>query len=166
MGHMFMKDGKLNIPVSGGIDMSKGNIVQEGDEIIVNEAYCSQGHSLISDIEIEGRKGIHFIYADESGERETEIVISPIVRKARKTILKGEPFHDGETVKILCPTCREELPILVNCECGAPIYLFYLDKELNHRYAHSFCSRIGCVKASRLRLSDDVLREIVDKNAF
>jgi hypothetical protein len=120
----------------------------------------------MSDVKIEDERGIRFIYTDKSGERETEIVISPVVRKCIKTILKGEPFKEGEKVKILCPECRAELPILFNCECGAPIYLFYLDEELNHRYGHSFCSRIGCVKASQLRFSDEVLREYMENHSF
>jgi len=166
MGQMFHHNGRLHIPLVGGLEAMSKTVKQQGSDLVVKEAYCPNGHSLMSKEKIEGEKGIQFIYTDDSGERETEIVISPVVHKCKKTILKGEPFKEGEKVKILCPTCREELKILVNCDCGAPIYLFYLDKELSHRYGHSFCSRIGCVKASQLRYSDEVLRELIEKNAF
>jgi hypothetical protein len=151
---MFNSKGKLNIPKSAK------HVKEKAGAVVVNEAYCPEGHSVMSDVEIEGEKGLHFIYTNEAGDKETDIVISPVLRKCQKTILKGEPFKEGEKVKILCAECRTELPVMHHCECGAPIYMFYLDDRRNPHYAHTFCSRIGCVKASRLRMADDEISDL------
>ncbi len=160
MSSMFNRNGKLKIPIPAK------TVKEKKGEWVVNEAFCPEGHSLMSDMKIEGERGMHFLYTNEMGDKETDIVISPVVRRCQKTILKGEAFGEGETVKILCPTCRTELPILHDCECGAHIYLFYLDDSRNPRYAHSFCSRIGCNKASELRYPADEIRELMQKNVL
>lgn len=166
MGKIFNDNGEMIIPLKGKVNLPRKKVEKKKGKLVVNEAFCANGHSLISDVKIQGEKGIHFIYTNRSGSKETDIVISPVVRKCRKKILKGEPFKRGETVKILCPVCREELPVLFNCECGAPIYLFYIDRNLDHNFGQSFCSRIGCVKSSRLRFSRDVLQEFINNYSF
>ena len=166
MGKMFNSKGKLNIPIEETIGIPKSKIQKKSGQLVVNEAYCPKGHSLISEVKVDNERGLHFIYTDKTGGKETDIVISSVVRKCRKKILKGEGFEKNEIVKILCPTCRTELDVLFNCECGAPVYLFYLDKQRNFHYGQSFCSRIGCVKASQLRFSHDMLREFISKHAF
>ncbi len=166
MDRIFNDKGELLFPIIHDADAIKNRIERKGDAIIVNSAFCAKGHSLMSDVMIDGEKGIHFIYTDESGRKETDIVISPVVRKCVKTILKGEPFKEGETVKILCPVCRTELPVLFNCECGAKIYLFFIDEKLDHDFGQSFCSRIGCVKSSQLRFSKGALADFMKTYSF
>jgi len=167
MGKMFDLSGKLSIPLQGKVTLPKGVASKKSSHVIVTEAYCAKGHSLISDVKVDNQLGIHFIYTDSKNEkRETEIVISPAVRKCKKKILSGEPFKKGEVVKIVCPSCRTELPILFNCECGAPVYLFYIDNRLDHHFGQSFCSRIGCVKASQLRFSHDAMKDFINKYSF
>ena len=156
----------LYVPVRGEIMMPRDKVIAKNGRFFLTEAYCPLGHALISDVEIDGHKGIHFIYTDASGEKETDIVISAVVGKCDKKILKGRAFKKGETVTVLCPDCRTELPILSTCECGAPVYLFFIDKQLHHDYGHSFCSRVGCVKASRLRFSQELLRGILNDYGF
>ena len=166
MGKTFDEKGKLNIPVAGSIGIPRSKVHKKGDQLIINEAYCPKGHSLISDVQVDGEPGLHFIYTNAADTKETDIVISSVVKKCRKKILKGEAFKKNEIVKILCPTCRTKLDILFNCECGAPIYVFYLDKKHNYYYGQSLCSRIGCVKASQLRFSQDALQEFITKYTF
>jgi hypothetical protein len=166
MGKIFDAKGKLNIPLEETISIPESKIKKRAGEIVVNEAYCPKGHSLMSEVEVDNEPGLHFIYTDKAGKKETDIVISSVVRKCRKKILKGKAFEKGEIVKILCPICRTELDVMFDCECGAPIYLFYLDKQRNNNYGQSFCSRIGCVKASQLRFSQDMLQEFMIKYAF
>lgn len=164
MDRYFNDKGELIFPpIQKGFIKKQG---KDGQDTVINEAFCPNGHSLISEELIEGEKGIHFIYADEAGNKETDIIVSPVVRKRIKRVLKGEPFAEGDIVKILCPVCRTELPVLFNCECGAPIYLFYLDNSLKHECGQSFCSRIGCVKSSHLRLSKDALADFINSYSF
>jgi hypothetical protein len=166
MGKIFDKKGKLNIPVAGSIGIPKSKIQKKGQKLVISKAFCPKGHTLISDVQVDGEPGLHFIYTNKAGTKETDIVISSAVKKCRKKVLKGESFNKNDIVKILCPTCRTELDVLFDCECGAPIYIFYLDKKHNYYYGQSFCSRIGCVKASQLRFSQDMLQEFMAKHAF
>ncbi|MCP4115076.1 MAG: hypothetical protein GY737_06630 [Desulfobacteraceae bacterium] len=139
-------------------------VVHKEEKAVVTEAYCPNGHSLISDIKIDHHKGIHLICEERETNREAEVVVTATVGQTHKIILKGEPFEEGQVVNVSCPTCREKLPILFDCECGAPIYMFFLDKNKNYNYGQSFCSRMGCVKSSRLQLSEDMLREFMERH--
>jgi len=166
MNRKYDSHGKLRIPVTGKIDIPAGKVETEGENLIVDEAYCPNGHDLMSDNKINVHKGIHLIYTALDGSHEVNLILSPVVGKTDKVILSGEPFNDGEIVKILCSVCRVELSILVPCECGAPVYIFYLDKQLNHQYGQSFCSRIGCSRASQFRFSQEVLADFIKDNCF
>lgn len=166
MARHFTKRGRLKIPIFGGVQVPEGTLKKQGEDLIVREAYCSKGHDLMSDVRIDGEKGIRFLYASPDGSKEAEIVISPFLRKCKKKILSGEPFAKDEPVRILCPFCRIELPVLYDCECGAPIYLFYIDRSLNHHYGQSLCSRIGCVRSSQLRFSGDAMRDFLNEHSF
>lgn len=166
MTDQFDNKGRMVFPLAATIHVPKSIVTKRGDAVIVTEAFCSNGHSLMSKVLIESEPGLHFIYTNKKGTKETDIVISPVVRKSMKKILRGIAFKRNEIVKILCPTCRTELPILFDCECGAPIYLFYLDRRLQHSYGQSFCSRIGCTKASQLRFSQDVLNDFISEHGF
>ncbi len=166
MGTMFNKKGRLNIPLNYKMSIPKTIADEDSGNLFIKEAFCSQGHNLISDVKINDQNGINFIYTDQNGGHESNIVISSFTGNYTKVRLSGDPFQDGEIVKIFCPECHTELPILYNCECGAPIYLFYIDKRLYPRYGQSFCARIGCVKSSQLRFSMDALSEFETKYAF
>ncbi len=166
MGKMFNKDGTLYIPIGGVLELPKDRIIEEEGNVVVTEAYCQNAHSLISDVKINEQKGLKFIYTSKDGKKEAEIVISAVVGDRTKVNLDKTKFTPEEIVRVLCPTCRNELPVLFMCECDAPIYLFYLDKRTNPRHAQSFCSRIGCKKASKLRFSQDVLSEFKSQYSF
>lgn len=166
MGKAFNSRGGLNFPLTGKVAVPKRLVHRKRGKILIHEAYCPEGHSLTTDVRVDDEKGLHFIYTDKGGAHEAEIVISAFVGNARKKILAGKPFAKDEIVKVLCPVCRQELPVLFDCECGAPIYLFYIDKRLDHRYGQSFCSRIGCVRSSQLRFSQDALSEFAYTYGF
>lgn len=166
MGKMFNKDGTLYIPISESLKLPKDKVIETGGEAVITEAYCQKGHSLISDVKINEQNGLHFLYTDQEGNKEAEIVISAVVGDRTKVNLDTTMFDKEAIVKILCPTCRNELPVLFMCDCGAPIYLIYLDKRTNPRHAQSFCSRIGCTKASRLRFSQEALTEFKNRYSF
>ncbi len=166
MGKTFNEDGTLYIPISGRLELPKDKIIEEQGKVVVTEAYCQNGHSLISDVKINEQNGLNFIYTNQDGQKEAEIVISAVVGDRTKVNLDQTTFDQEEIVKILCPTCRNDLPVLFMCECNAPIYLIYLDKRTNPRHAQSFCSRIGCKKASRLRFSQDALTEFKSLYSF
>ncbi len=166
MKTLFNERGELIIPTMEKFHLPAEKISRKDGDIAVTEAYCPNGHSLISDVRIGHQKSLHFVYASADGQKETDIVVTSVVKKCRKKVLKGQPFKKGERVKVLCPTCRTELPVLFDCECGAPIYLFYIDMRLDGRFGQSFCSRIGCVRSSHLRFSQDMIREFINNYSF
>ena len=166
MREQFDSKGRMIFPIAATINMPAAIANRKGGKVIVTEAFCSNGHSLMSKVRIDGEPGIHFIYASQGGKKKTDVVISPVVGECMKKILKGAALKQDDVVRILCPTCFTELPVLFDCECGAPIYLFYLDRRLRHSYGQSFCSRIGCTKASRLRFSQDVLDDFINSHGF
>jgi len=166
MNNMFDSQGKLRIPIAGEVPIPKDKMEYDGEEIVIDEAYCSNEHSLISDITVNGHKGIHFLYTNQDESHVVDLILSPVVGNPVKVMLKGDPFKSDEIIKAKCPTCQKEFDVLFNCECGAPIYLFYLDKNLHHQYGQSFCSRIGCSKSSMLRFSKDVLENFIKDNSF
>lgn len=166
MGKMFNKNGTLYIPISESLRLPKDKVIEAEGKAVITEAYCQNGHSLMSDIKINDQHGLNFIYTDQERQKEAAIVISAVVGDRTKVNLDKTVFDKEEIVKILCPACRNELPVLFMCECGAPIYLIYLDKRTNPRHAQSFCSRVGCTKASRLRFSQEALTEFKDRYSF
>jgi len=166
MGKMFNKNGTLYIPISESLRLPKDKVIEAEGKAVITQAYCQHGHSLMSDIKINDQHGLNFIYTDQESKKEAAIVISAVVGDRTKVNLDKTVFDKNEIVKILCPACRNELPVLFLCECGAPIYLIYLDKRTNPRHAQSFCSRIGCTKASRLRFSQEALTEFKDRYSF
>lgn len=159
MQSIFDANGRLIIP---DIDrhLHEWSIDKTGSEQIVTQAWCPSGHSLVSEHKIDGHAGLHFIYQSDDGQREAHVLISPIVGRRNKTVLEGCTFEAGEIVRVLCPVCRIEMPILAECSCGAPILLFYMDQRYDHRVGQSFCSRIGCIDGSELRCSNDLLRQL------
>ena len=159
MGHMFDPDGKLHIPILKKLKDSDPKLGAVGNRFIVKEAFCPEGHSLMSDIRINGRRGVKLFLTDSENKRETEIVVSPILEEHQIITLSGEVFEEGEITKAYCPTCHTELEVLVDCECGAHMYVFYLNDHLDRNLGVSFCSRVGCTKSSKLRFSEEALND-------
>ena len=166
MNRKYDSNGKLRIPIVGKIAIPEDKVATKSGNVIVDKAYCPNGHDIMSGTKVNGHKGINFIYSALDGSREVNLVLSSVVGKTDKVILSGEPFSDGEIIKILCPTCHVELDVLVTCECGAPVYIFYLDKQRRHQYGQSFCSRIECSKSSRFKFSQEVLADFIKDNCF
>jgi hypothetical protein len=166
MGEMFDTDGRLHIPVNvkGEVRLPKTKVDVDNERYIIKEAYCPHGHSLISDTRINGYGGIHLVFTDLKDCKEVDIIISPVIGERKVIVQKGDVFKDGEIIKALCPTCRAEMEILFDCECGAHVYVFYLDRQLDHNFGQSFCSRIGCTKSSRLRYSREALQDFFKEN--
>ena len=159
MSSMFDTDGKLRIPILDKLKDSGSKLETNGKNFIIKEAYCPKGHSLMSKIQVDGRHGIQFFVTDQNKKKKTEIVLSPVIGEHKIINLSDEVFKDGEIVKLHCPTCHTELEVLVNCECGEPMYVFYLDNHLDRNFGVSLCARIGCTKSSRLRFSKEALME-------
>lgn len=166
MSKIYTKDGKIKFPVDIAVNLPENKYGMHKEKVVLYNAYCQNGHDMMSDVLIDGNKGINLIYRSKDTREETEIVISPVIGDNSKQYIKGNPFIQGEEVKVYCPECKIELPILLNCYCQAPIYIFYMDKQFQKSYAQSFCSRIGCSQSSKIRFSQDILQEFLVEHSF
>ena len=93
-------------------------------------------------------------------KKPTLLLLQLLVKRELVTI-SGDSFKKGEIFKPLCPVCKEELEVLFECECGAPMYLIYLDNNKNKHYGVSFCSKVGCVYSSRMIFSKEAILEFL-----
>ena len=159
MGKMFDDNGRLHIPILEKLNQTESKLEVNNSRFIIKKAFCPKGHNLICDTIIDEQKGIKLYFTDINGKRGTEIVLSPIIADNKTITLSGEKLKPGEITKAHCPVCHTELEILHDCECGGFVYVFYLDKSLDRNFGISFCSRIGCIKSSRLRFSKDAIME-------
>ena len=121
MGKIFNEDGTLYIPISGKLKLPTEKVIESHGQAVVTEAYCQNGHSLIGDVKINEQSGLNFLYTDQEGKKEAKIVISPVVGDRTKVNLDKNMFEKDEVVKVLCPHCRNELPVLFICECEANV---------------------------------------------
>ena len=158
MNNMFNLDGRLHIPNRAKIYIPYFKFKSLEDNYVVEKAYCSKNHSLLSNIRINGSNGIHLLTSDLSGKKQCNVVISAFAGTGDYVVLSGEPFHENDIVKVFCPKCKTELDILFDCECGAHIYVIYGDKDLDWYYGWSFCSRVGCSKMNMLQFSKKTLQ--------
>ncbi len=150
MGKMFDSKGRLKIPAK---DVKR-------EELIVKEAYCPEGHNLVTDMHlINGYPGIELAFRKENGE-EGMVVLSPVLGDRTAIFLKGN-VEEGEVVKFLCPVCERPLPILTTCDfCGqGNIYVLFLDTDFSFNNAITFCSKRGCPN-STIRKSDRIITAI------
>ncbi len=166
MSKIFTKEGKLKFPEDFSLGLPSEKYRIDEEKVVIYNAFCQNGHDLISSIEVNKHKGLNLIYKKKGHSEKTELVISAIVGDNTKKILYGEDFKNGEEVQVFCPECKEELPILVNCACNAPIYIFYMDKEQQKNFAQSFCSRIDCSQSSKIRFSKEILEEFLVEHSF
>ena len=72
MSKIFNEDGTLYIPISGRLKLPKDKIIEAQGKAVVTEAYCQNGHSLISDVKINEQNGLNFIYTNQEREKEAE----------------------------------------------------------------------------------------------
>ena len=152
---MFDQDGRLHIPKSKSI---RKVIVEQKEAVEIKEAFCSKGHSLISDEnKIDDFPGIRMGFANEKGE-EGEFVVSAILGKYGKKMVSGS-FNEGEILELFCPVCKTPFPILSDCggKPGSTVRMIFLTPEANINHSVSFCNCAGCSN-SALHESGKVIR--------
>jgi hypothetical protein len=83
--------------------------------IVVTQAFCQFGHSLINDDNdlFDGYPGIKVRV--KSKERSGDVTLSPFHGDASK---KGDlDWEDGAKLEILCPVCHKSLVKMASCRC-------------------------------------------------
>lgn len=134
-------------------------MVSEDVYIIVTQAYCPNGHNLvdISDHEFDGYKGISLKVA--SSKKEGILHVSPFHGDHSK---HGVCFESGEKVRISCPVCDAEFPVLGRCNCQqGDLRIVYLTPNRNESHMIAVCDQWGCY-LSRVIDDNDLFSEFID----
>ncbi|MDJ0762550.1 MAG: hypothetical protein QNJ97_06120 [Myxococcota bacterium] len=112
--------------------------------ILITQAFCPNGHSLIStDSDLfDGQPGVK-VYL-ECGSESGYVVLSPFHGDASK---KGKlDWPDGTRVKVCCPECREPLPKMASCRCpgDGDLVKLFLTPSLTDSHVLAMCNVWGC----------------------
>ena len=136
----FDGQGRLVIPVS------RSNRTADGETAtwVVDQAYCTSGHSLIdTEHAINGYPGIRlaFTHHGSSGV----FIISAVAGDFTKKVLSGK-LEPEESHDLYCPHCHIPLPVLMPCGCKGKgrLVIIGLSPVLNFNNAITFCDTFGC----------------------
>ncbi|MBN2725181.1 MAG: hypothetical protein JXR95_14040 [Deltaproteobacteria bacterium] len=139
---------------------NEGNImVSEDVYIIVTKAFCPNGHNLIGNggHTFDGYPGIKLKVSSDSTEGYLEV--SPFHGDHRR---HGVSFENGEKVKIMCPECESEFPVLGKCNCQkGHLHTIYLTEKLSETHMIAVCDQWGCY-LSRVIDDNDLFSEFID----
>ena len=136
---------------------SESSVIRdEKGRIVLTKAYCHNGHYLITDEQkFEGYSGIKIIAVHE--DKESVIILSPILNDHRKVC----PVYPHLTVlELLCPVCKEPLPLLAPCDCtaGSNYRTIYLRKDADIHWSIGICNAYGCPH-SFIRDGEEIITE-------
>lgn len=146
MGYRFDERGFLVIPDPRELRIGKKFKERLMQRVIVaRNAYCPNGHDLIWEYaNFNGFPGVRLTVERSDGAK-GEVVLSPIFGDHTRLSL-GITLKDGEKLKIFCPVCSVEIPVLTKCEnCeNGEIRVLSLDREFNMANGIAFCDVVGC----------------------
>ena len=117
-------------------------MVEEDVYIIVTQAFCPNGHNLVGvgPHKFDGYPGIAVKVVE--GENVGLVEMSPFHGDRSKF---GDGFTDGAKVKVLCPVCDSELPVLGKCNCeDGELRIIYLTPKLKETHMIAVCDKWGC----------------------
>ncbi|MCU0662752.1 MAG: hypothetical protein MUC50_10550 [Myxococcota bacterium] len=126
--------------------------------IVVTQAFCPNGHNLISNDNdlFDNYPGIRL--ACEHDGQHGDVVLSPFQGDESK---KGKlDWPDRAKLKVTCPTCHVELPRMATCCCDGKgdIIKLYLSPKISDSHVLAMCNVWGC---RRSRTIDD--KEIISE---
>ena len=114
--------------------------------IVVNELYCPDGHSLISNrATFNGYPGILVTAVQGDGSKGL-LALSPIYGEKSRVAL-GLELVSGEQLELRCPHCSVALPTHSLCACGASLVSLFLDTETKFTHCIGVCERVDCANA-------------------
>ena len=145
----FDQQGKLIFPLPG-----KKSIEPDCLPAIVDQVYCSNGHSLIEPrLQFNGHPGI--LLKARQGNLWGLIGLSPVAGdKSRFTF--DLDLQPGCILWLGCPTCQSSLPEHSPCGCGASLVVLFLRKPPSFNRCIGICNRVDCPHAIFLH-SDELL---------
>ncbi len=158
---IFDKRGKLIIPQPDhfkGLGSPKSVLVHDR-KVLVNQLYCPEGHSLISDSNphFDEKPAIHVVCEGETIRQ--HVYLSPFQDDRRKVF--SQEFRQGEILRIYCPECDKEFPKYAPHDCreGAMYVAFFLQNDADFCNIACVCNAWGC-PASFLHLAGEIYSEV------
>lgn len=123
--------------------LSKENVPDLDHFQVVTEAYCPNGHSLISDLAtFRGFSGITVALKDE--QQAGQLSLSPIIGDLSRTFFNFRRVK-GEIIEICCSICDEGFPDYDQCVCGAHLVAMFTRPKKDFANCIGICPRIGCL---------------------
>jgi len=140
MGKLFDSDGYMVIP------QKKEKIQKKSNKcLVVKQCFCPNGHNMIWDnAKFDGHSGIRIIIETPDNKR-GELLLSPIYGDSTKVTI-GTTLKDGIKVRMRCPICEVELPVLKPCDyCDTGEFIaISLKNPFDYRDAIGICNIVGC----------------------
>ena len=133
--------------------------------IIITEAYCPNGHNLISDDneEFDGYPGIKVFLKSDTNEG--IVYLSPIHGDGTK---KGnQDWKDGQKIQFFCPICNVPLPTFAKCHCSfesgqhGDLVKLFTSSDLSDSHILALCNVWGC-RRSRTIDNWNIISEFLD----
>jgi hypothetical protein len=154
---MFDERGRIRIPEKIAVRKP-----QPGEKVVINAAYCPEGHNLVSlGTEVGGYPGLLLKFSGSAGGG--LVAISAVLGDNGKCIIQGK-MEPGEALKLSCPVCDTPLDVLGECSCteGALSVVAYLYPRRDPYQAIAFCNSLSCDNSAVIR-SHEVIRTHTDK---
>ena len=141
-----------------------GTILTENGKLVITQAYCHNGHDLISnDVKISGYPSIKLTVAGHDNKKQ-DVYISAVDGDHEKQGGKG--FKDNQLLTICCPVCEEELDNIAPCDCtkGSKFVAIYLNKKRSFTSCLGVCNSWGCYR-SFMNSAWRIISRLADKTA-
>ncbi|MEI6080023.1 MAG: hypothetical protein WCQ53_05270 [bacterium] len=122
-------------------------ILTEDGKLVVTQAYCHNGHDLISsESKISGYPSIKLLIIDEKNKKH-DVYISAV--DADHTRKGGDELKKDQVVTVACPVCEEELDNIAPCDCtkGSKFVAIYLNKKRSFTSCVGICNSWGCYRS-------------------
>ena len=125
--------------------IKKTEICKYKELLVVEECYCQNGHSLISEKAVfNGFNGIIFKICN--GEESGVVALSPVYGYKSRVSL-DLTLKSGDIWDVCCPECQERLPTYSECSCGGKIFALFLSQKADYSKCILLCNRIDCFNA-------------------
>lgn len=140
------RSGRLIVSEEKRKKSSKTAVVQEGDVVRLDSAFCPRGDNLMIEgaPTFDGYPGICLEVSD--GERDGLVTLSPIHGDHRKT---GMEYADGTVLTLRCPVCHVEMDPIAPCSChpGGMFVALYTTPRRSVRNFVGVCRVWGCYRS-------------------
>ncbi|MBN1434464.1 hypothetical protein JW921_06860 [Candidatus Fermentibacterales bacterium] len=156
-GDAFDETGRLLIPLRSSGEK------RVSEDVVVNAAYCPNGHNLISlHHEVAGQPGIVLrFWGKRSGEG--LLALSARLGDSSYELIEGQ-VDPEEVLQFKCPICGTDLDTLSDCPCTtfATRVMAYLYPRRDPYHAIAFCTVLSCPNSAVIR-SGEVIRSESDR---